>query len=136
VADDHLHALGGELVRNRHALLRIRDVVADHNLQLLAVDAARRVDVLDRLLDAVLELRAESGVRARDGAGHADLDLRVGHGRERQAKTERNAGQQQFLHEVTPLGGFYGLSDARFGGASRRPRAIMPLFRPMSRRIS
>src|SRR3712207_8654134 len=69
VADDHLHAFGRELVGHRHALLRIGHVVADDHLKLLAVDAAGRVDVLDRLLDAVLELRAESGVRARDGAG-------------------------------------------------------------------
>jgi hypothetical protein len=50
VADDHLHAFGGELVRNRHALLRIGDVVADRELQLLPEDAASGVDVLDGLL--------------------------------------------------------------------------------------
>ena len=44
---------------------------------LLAHDAAGRVDVLDRLLGAVLELRAERGVRAGDRAGDADLDLRL-----------------------------------------------------------
>ncbi len=43
---------------------------------LLAEDAAGRVDVLDGLLDAVLQLRAEGGVRAGDRAGDAELDLR------------------------------------------------------------
>jgi hypothetical protein len=35
--------------------------------------------------DAVLELGAEGGVRARDRAGDAHLDLGIGHAREGQA---------------------------------------------------
>ena len=42
---------------------------------LLAEDAAGGVDVLDRLFDAVLELRAEGGAAAGDRAGDAHLDL-------------------------------------------------------------
>ena len=106
VADDPLHAVGDELVRDRDALLRIRDVVADDDLDLLAVDAAGGVDVLGRLLGAVLELGAERRVRPGDRPADADLDLRVGRARESKTETERNAGQQHFLHEVTPLGGF------------------------------
>src|SRR3712207_8107867 len=77
-------------------------------LELLAVDAARRVDVLDRLLGAVLELGAEGRVRAGDRSRDADLDLRVGRACESNTETERDAGQQHFLHLVTPLGGNSG----------------------------
>ena len=42
-------------------------------LDLLAENAASLVDVLDRLSDAVRQLRAERGVRAGDRAGDANL---------------------------------------------------------------
>ena len=103
MADDHLHALAGELVGDRHALLRIRYVVADHHLDLLAHDAAGGVDVFGRLLGAVLELGAKGGVRPRDRSADAELDLGVGGARKSKAKTERNAGQQHLSHKVTPL---------------------------------
>ena len=72
MADDELHAVGGELVGDRDALLRIGHVVADCDRDLLADDAAGGVDVLDGLLGAVLELRAEGGVRSGDRAGDAE----------------------------------------------------------------
>ena len=72
VADDELDAVSDELVGDRDALLRIGDVVADDELDLLAIDAAGRVDVGDGLLGALLELCAESGVRAGDRTGDAD----------------------------------------------------------------
>ena len=129
VADDHLHAFSGELVRHRHALLGIGDVVADDDLQLLAIDAAGGIDVLDRLLDAVLQLRAESGVRAGDGAGDADLDLRVGRAGKGETKTERNAGQQHFFHEVLLWVVFVGpLQGDRFGEPRLAGRVTSCLF--------
>ena len=75
VADDELDAVAGELVGDRDALLGIGDVVADCERDLLAEDAAGGVDVGDGLLGAVLELRAEGGVRAGDRAGDAEFDL-------------------------------------------------------------
>ncbi len=57
----------GELVGDRHAFLRIAAVVADAELDFLAEDAARRVDVIDRLLDALLELGAEGRAAAGQG---------------------------------------------------------------------
>ena len=75
MADDELHAVADELVGDRDAFLRIGAVVADGDGDLLAEDAAGGVDVLDRLFDAVLELRAEGGAAAGDRAADADLDL-------------------------------------------------------------
>ena len=62
---DEFDAVADELVGDRDALLGIGHVVADDERDLLAEDAAGGVDVLDRLLGAVLELRAEGGVRRR-----------------------------------------------------------------------
>jgi hypothetical protein len=45
VADHELDAVSNELVGNRNALLRIGDVVAEHDLDLLAIDAASSIDV-------------------------------------------------------------------------------------------
>ena len=97
VADDELDAVADELVRDRHALLRIGDVVALLERDLLAEDAAGLVDVVDRLLRAVDELRPESGVRSGDRPGDAHLDLRAGGARERQSRGERDPGQPIFL---------------------------------------
>ena len=63
-------------------------VVADVQLDLLAEDAAGGVDVFDRLLGAVLELRAEGGAAAGERAGDAQLDLGRSGTRESKAKTE------------------------------------------------
>ncbi len=75
VADDEMHAFAEEIVGDRDALARIGDVVTDEQLDLLAVDAARGVDVGNGLLDAVLQLGAERRVRAGHGAGNAQLQL-------------------------------------------------------------
>ena len=75
MADDEFHAVGGELVGDRHAFLGVGAVVADAEHDLLAEDAAGGVDVLDRLLDAVLELGAEGGAAAGDRAADPDLDV-------------------------------------------------------------
>jgi hypothetical protein len=92
VADDPLHAFARELVGDRDALLRIGDVVAGRELQLLPQDTAGGVEILDGLLGPVLQLRAERRVRAGDRAGDADLDLRAGGARECEAEAERDGG--------------------------------------------
>ena len=76
MADDERDAVADELVGDRDALLGIGDVVADLDRDLLAVDAAGCVDVLDRLLDAVLELRTEGRVGPGDRTGDAELHRR------------------------------------------------------------
>ena len=102
VADDELHAVADELVGDRHALLRIGHVVAELDGDLLADDAAGRVDVLDRLLGAVLELRAEGGVRAGDRAGDADLDLGLRGAGEREAAPSARPSVVSFFIHFSP----------------------------------
>ena len=93
MADNELDAVSDELVGDRNALLRIGDVVADRQHDLLAVDAAGRVDVGRSLLGALLELRAEGGVRTGDRAGDADQDIRPGAAAERDKRGQGNCGQ-------------------------------------------
>ena len=94
MADDELHAVADELVGDRHALLRIGDVVARLDHELLAEDAAGLVDVLRRLLDALGQLGAERGVGAGDRAGDADLDLGLRRGRAEERQSERKSTQR------------------------------------------
>jgi len=75
VTDNELHAISDELVGDGNALLRVGNVVAQHDLDLLAVDAAGSIDVGGSLLDALLDLRAESGVRTGQRAADADQDV-------------------------------------------------------------
>ena len=92
MTDDELDAVADELVGDRHAFLRVGAIVADGGPgSILPEDAAGGVDVLDRLLDAVLELRAEGGAAAGDRAGDAQLDLRRSGVRECEAKAEGKA---------------------------------------------
>src|SRR5262249_52140048 len=102
VADDELDALADELVGDRHALLGIGAVVADGHGgdDLLTEDAAGGIDVRDRLVDAVLELRAEGGAAAGDRAADAEFDLRGGVVRESQAKAEGEAEREPLSHSV------------------------------------
>jgi hypothetical protein len=65
----------GHLLGDRHRLLRIAGIVADLELQLLAKQTARRVDIGDRELGAVLELRTEARFRPRHRAHHGNADL-------------------------------------------------------------
>jgi len=66
MADDEFHSIADELVGDRYAFLRVGAVVADEDLNLLPENAAGGVDVRDRLLDTVLELRPEGGAAAGD----------------------------------------------------------------------
>src|SRR5712692_7323935 len=100
MADDEFHAVAHELVGNRHAFLRIGAIVADEDLDFLPENAAGGVDVLDRLLGAVLELRAERGASAGDRAGDPQLDLRRSRICESKAKTEGEAEREPFFHGV------------------------------------
>ena len=102
MADHELDAVADELVGNRHAFLRVGAVVADAELDLLAEDAAFRVDVGDRLLDAVLELGAEGGAAAGDRAGNPELDLSRSGVCECQAEAKGEAERKPFFHGVFP----------------------------------
>ncbi len=82
MADHELDAVVDHLVGDGHGLLGIAGVVIDDGFDLLALDAARLVDLLDRHL-ATGELHVTVlGDRAGQGAGDADLDGigRIGHG--------------------------------------------------------
>src|SRR5262245_30776480 len=100
MADDEFHAVADELVGDRHAFFRVGAIVAGVQLDLLSEDAAGGVDVLDRLLDAVLELRTEGGAAASERAGDAELDLRRSAVRESKAKTEGEAEREPLFHRV------------------------------------
>src|SRR5262249_43467864 len=100
MAEDDFHAAADELVGDRSPFLRIGAIVADGKLILLSEDAAGGVDVLDRLLDAVLELRAEGGAAAGERAGDAELDLRRSAVRKSKAKTEGEAERKPLFHRV------------------------------------
>ena len=73
MAENELHAFAYELVGDRHALLRIRHVVAESQFDLHAEHAAGCVEVSGCHFGTLLELSAESGVRAGERAGNADL---------------------------------------------------------------
>ena len=102
VADHEFDAVADELVGDRNALLGIGNVVALFEGDLLTENAAGLVDVINRLLSAVGQLRAERGVRAGDRAGDAHLDLGARGARESQARGKQQAGQPIFLHTLTP----------------------------------
>ena len=92
-----------ELVGDRDAFARIGAVVADVELDLLAEDAALGVDVGDRLLDALAQLRAEGGGAAGHRPADADPDLRRGGVGKRKPQAERKAQRQKLLHDRLPL---------------------------------
>ncbi len=94
MADNELDAIGDELVGDRNALLRVGDVVADRQHDLLAVDAASRVDVSGRHFGALLELSAKSGVRAGHRTGDADQDVCPGVAAERDQRGQGNGGHE------------------------------------------
>ena len=72
MTDNVLDAISNELLRNRNALLRVRHVVTEGQLDLFAIDATSGIDVGSSLLGTLLQLSAESGVRAGQRTGNAD----------------------------------------------------------------
>jgi hypothetical protein len=103
VTNDELHAVGYELIGDRDTFLRVRAVVAHRERDLLPQNASGGVDVFHRLLDSMLELRAEGSAAASDRAGDAELDLRcgsAGQGRG-QAKCQDHRGEP--FHAPSPL---------------------------------
>src|SRR4029077_3233267 len=72
-ANDGHDAFGEQLLSGLRALLRVARVVFSHGLQHAAVDAAGRVDVVDRELAGVANGRAR--VRIRSGKGTCDSAL-------------------------------------------------------------
>ena len=75
------HSGTGELVGDRHGLLRVAGVVAHFQLDLLAQDTAGGIQVGDSLIGASLHLLTESGVLAGHGAGDRDDDIGISGGR-------------------------------------------------------
>jgi hypothetical protein len=102
VPDEHLHAVADELVGDRDALLRVRLIVANLDDELLAEHAAGSVDVLDRLIDAVDELRAERSVRTRHRSGDADLDLGFGPSSRQEQHRHRERFRERVFHDNLP----------------------------------
>ena len=105
VADHVFHAVADELVGDRDALLGIGNVVAGLERDLVAEDAALRVEVIDGLLGALLELGAEGGVGAGDRPGDAELEVRrvgggrsAGEGEARRQHETRQSGRSESLH--------------------------------------
>jgi hypothetical protein len=99
VTVDELDAVTDELVGDRDALLRIGHVVAEAQHDVHAEDAASRVDVVARHLGALLQLRAEGRVRARQRAGDADGQIgRLRSAGEYHAGSQHDAGKPMRFH--------------------------------------
>ena len=74
--DDIAYAVGDEFVGDRNALLRVGDIIADRDSELLAEDAAVGVDALDSRFDTDAVLFSISGIRSRHRSGDAEHDIR------------------------------------------------------------
>ena len=92
-----------EKIRVPPARRRVAYRLAVAHGDLLAHDAAGRVDVFDRLIGAVLQLRAERGVRAGERAGNAHLDLGLSRPGEGDCRAESQTESRKFLHTHLPL---------------------------------
>ena len=98
MADDEMNAVADEFVGDRDALLGIGDVVALLDRDLLAEDAARLVEVIGRLTDALRQLRAKRRVRPGDRTGDADRDLGVSGAAHQQDGGQRQAREKGMFH--------------------------------------
>ena len=88
------HLGGGEFLGHGAGLFRIAGVIAELEHELAAEHAARRIEVGDRELGAVLHLRAERGFRPAQGTGEADGNvLRRSRPGKAEARAERKNGQ-------------------------------------------
>src|SRR5262249_38708154 len=99
-ADHELDPGGDKIVGHRNALLGIADVVAEGGGQLLAEDPAGVVDVGNGLFGALLQLRAERGVRSGERPADAELDgtVLLATAGEREAKADGQAKRGERLH--------------------------------------
>ena len=100
MTDHEFHTVADEFIGDRHAFLRVGAFVSDHDLNLLPENAPGRVDILGRLLGAVLELGAEGRAAAGDRAGHPQFDLRRSAGCESKAKTDGEAKREPLSHGI------------------------------------
>ena len=107
MADDEGDLIADEFIGDRDALLWIGGVVADFDADLLAENAARRVDVGDGLFRAHADLRAECRVRTRDWHADAEPDFGGGCAAKAQCgqKADRYAPEGEAFHRT-----FHGLS--------------------------
>src|SRR5712691_7133335 len=98
------HAHAGEFLAHRAGLLGVAGIVADLDRKLLAIHTARRIDIGERHIGAVLELLPERGILAGHRPGHADRDgvLCERRARKRHAGGEHEAGKPQVFHASLP----------------------------------
>jgi hypothetical protein len=103
LAHHPLDAVADEAVRGRHALLGIAGIVTDLDRDLLAEHAALGVDVVNRLLRAVLQLGAEGRVGTRDRAGNAELDVGMRRSGKSQTGRQHKTGQSKMFHSCSSV---------------------------------
>src|SRR5260370_25677892 len=106
---DELGAVGSKTVGHRNGLVGAGTVIAELDGQLLAENAAGRIDVGRCLFDAIFHLGAGRGVRAGDRAADTELDLGSGglHERKREAQRETERGDPLhfwLLEQLTAAG--------------------------------
>jgi hypothetical protein len=75
MARDQCDAVAHQLASERHRLIRVAEIIADNQLDILAKDTAPSVEIRDRHLGAALIAVAGPGVVASDRAGQANPDL-------------------------------------------------------------
>ncbi len=100
MAVDELDLLADDQVRHRDRLLRIAGVVLDHDLDLLAVDAAGLVDRGGGGFGAALHLVADRGERAGHRTGDGDDEVvGQGGGGERRERDPRQRQNDNVAHD-------------------------------------
>ncbi len=102
VTDNEFHAVSNEFVGNRNTLLGVGYVVAQHDLDLLAIDAAGGIDVFRSLFGTLLDLSAKSSIRAGQRCADSDHDIGPGRTAKRDHGGQRNSGKKRLLHYFTP----------------------------------
>src|SRR5262249_52103312 len=115
------------VVAARAPLFGLGGVAAEETLVFLSQNAAGGVDVLARLLDSVLELRAEGGAAAGDRSGDPQLDLRRSVIRESEAEAEDQTKREPMFHSVHL---WIGAGKARL---ESRARAVLGKIQPANK---
>jgi len=111
----------------RHRVRRLAAVVLRDDLELLAVDAARRVDLVERELPA-LAIGLGEGRQPRIGIDLADLDRIVGPRRNaREGRGEETSGKHgvNHLHVGSPRGCDLGVAGAILPHPRRRRKGVL-----------